>query len=206
MEKFVPLKRQNSNKVKSKWLDAHCLRCVKKKSKAWNKYLHTRDQQDYMKYCAARNKATKATIYAKKNYERNIAQNIQENLKNFWSYVRSKTKARTGVADLKDKDGHTASTDIEKANLLNNFFASVFTKENTHQLPVFDLKYQGTPITQVVATRDKILKELKNLNISKSMGPDGCHPRYLKETSDIICEPLEIIFNNSYQAGKVPKI
>ena len=43
---------------------------VKKKSKAWNKYLHTRDQQDYMKYGAARNKATKATIYAKKNYER----------------------------------------------------------------------------------------------------------------------------------------
>ena len=38
------------------------------------------------------------------------------------------------------------------------------------------------------------------------MGPDGCHPRFLKETSDIICEPLEIIFNNSYQAGKVPKI
>ena len=44
-----------------------------------------------MKYCAARNKATKATIYAKKNYERNIAQNIKENPKNFWSYVRSKT-------------------------------------------------------------------------------------------------------------------
>ena len=33
VEKFVPLKRQNPNKVKSKWLDAHCLRCVKKKSK-----------------------------------------------------------------------------------------------------------------------------------------------------------------------------
>ena len=37
------------------------------------------------------------------------------------------------------------------------------------------------------------------------MGPDGCHPHFLKETSDIICEPLEIIFNNSYQACKVPK-
>ena len=103
---------------------------------------------DYMKYCAARNKATMATIHAKKNYECNITQNIQENPKNFWSYVRSKTKARAWVADLKDKDGYTASTDIEKANLLNNFFASVFTKEDTHQLPVFDLNNQGTPITQ----------------------------------------------------------
>ena len=43
----------------------------------------------------------------------------------------------------KYKDGHVTSTDIEKANLLNIFF----TKETTHQLQVFDLNDQGTPMT-----------------------------------------------------------
>ena len=38
------------------------------------------------------------------------------------------------------------------------------------------------------------------------MGPDGHHPRFLKETSEIICEPLEIILDKSYQSGEVPKI
>ena len=33
----------------------------------------------------------------------------------------------------------------------------------------------------------------------------GCHPRFLKETSDVICTPLETIFK-SFQFGEVPKI
>lgn len=96
-----------------------------------------------MKYCAARNKAAKVTLHAKKKFKHSIAQNKQENPKTFWPYmyVRNKTKSRTGVADLKDKDGHTVPIDIEKANLLNDFFASVFTKEDTHQMSVFDLRY-----------------------------------------------------------------
>ena len=124
VERYILVKRQNQTKVKSKWLDAYCLKCVKLKSKAWNRYLHTRDQNDYMNYCAARNKATKATLHAKKKYEYGIAQNIKENPKTFW-YVKSKTKSNTGVADLKDKDGYMVSTDIEKANLLKNVCFSV---------------------------------------------------------------------------------
>ena len=159
-----------------------------------------------MSYCEARNKAKKATIYAKKKYEWNIAHDVKDNPKTFWSYVRSKNKTRTGVADLKDEDGSLVSTDKEKANVLNNFFSSVFTNEDTNQMPIFDIRYQGSPITEVVASKDRILKDLKNLNISKSMGPDGCHPRFLKETSDVICTPLETIFNKSFQFGEVPKI
>ena len=206
VDKFIPVKKQCQKKMKPKWMDRYCLECVKQKSKTWNKYLRTRNQIDYMNFCAARNKATKATIYAKRKYERSIAQNIKDNPKTFWSYVRSKTKSRTGIADLKGENGQMLSTDIDKANALNDFFASVFTNEDTQQVPFFDLRYHGTPITEVITSRDKILKELKNLNISKSMGPDGCHPRFLKETSSVICEPLETIFNKSYYSGEVPKI
>ena len=62
---------------------------------------------------AARNKAMKAMLHAKKMYEHSIVQNAQENAKTFWSYVRSKAKSRSEVADLKNKDGHMVSTDIE---------------------------------------------------------------------------------------------
>ena len=54
-------------------------------------------------------------------------------------------------------------------------------------------------------SKEKVLKDLKNLNISKSMGPDGCHPRILKETADIICTPLSDIFQKSFDSGEVPK-
>lgn len=46
-------------------------------------------------------------------------------------------------------------------------------------------------------------KQLKNLNISKSMGPDGCYPRLFQETADIISSPLQKIFDKTFMEGRV---
>ena len=38
------------------------------------------------------------------------------------------------------------------------------------------------------------------------MGPDGCHPRVLRETYDIVNKPLQTIFDKTFIEGKVPHI
>ena len=38
------------------------------------------------------------------------------------------------------------------------------------------------------------------------MGPDGCHPRVLRETYDIINKPKQNIFDKTFMEGKVPDI
>ena len=67
--------------------------------------------------------------FARKRYEKGVADLVKENPKAFWAYVNSKTKMRSGISDLKDENGTMCSSDADKANILNNFFASVFTKE-----------------------------------------------------------------------------
>ena len=44
------------------------------------------------------------------------------------------------------------------------------------------------------------------MNISKSMGLDGCHPRLVRETADIISTPLETVFDKTFNERKVPDI
>jgi len=46
---------------------------------------------------------------------------------------------------------------------------------------------------------------LSNLDAHKSMGPDGVHPRVLREMANVVAEPLSIIFERSWRTGEVPE-
>ena len=69
-----------------------------------------------------------------------------------------------------------SADDHGKADLLNTFLASVFVNEPPGELPLFDIRYHGVPVTSLKADMEALTIQLKNLNPSKSMGPDGCHP------------------------------
>ena len=60
-------------------------------------------------------------------------------------------------------------------------------------------------LTNINISKEKIKKKLLELKISKAPGPDGLHPRLLKELAAQLSEPLESIFQLSLKQGKVPK-
>ena len=168
-------KKNNYTIKKPKWMDKHCVIAVRKKYKAWQLYLHFRTRRNYHHYCIYRNQATKAVRFARKRYEKGVADLVKEYPKGFWAYMNCKTKMRSGISDLKDENGTLCSSDADKANILNNFFASVFTKEGDSAIKDITPKTLDS-LHEINVGIDKVRKLLQGLNPTKSCGPDECHP------------------------------
>ena len=58
------------------------------------------------------------------------ASNVKTDPKSFYACVRSKSKTKTSVGPLKNRDGVLISDGLEMSEILNSYFGSVFTKEN----------------------------------------------------------------------------
>ncbi|WAR24920.1 hypothetical protein MAR_038589 [Mya arenaria] len=151
LEKFIPKTVNGKKFQKPKWMDFYCVKKVKKKYHAWRRFIHSHSYRDYQAYCKLRNSATKAIRFSKKKYQKGVAECSKTNPKAFWSYVTGETKSKTGIGDLIDKDGNQVTENVGKANVLNDSFASVFTREDNSNIPPFnDIVDQQNSISDIV--------------------------------------------------------
>lgn len=111
---------------------------VKEKKKCFRQWRRSNDGKDYILYAKARNQAKWECRRAEKKFERKIASEAKTNPKAFYKYARSKMKTRVRITNLTDEAGNLVTSDKDKANLMNNFFSSVFTNEDLTNMPNFD--------------------------------------------------------------------
>ena len=141
---------------------------------------------------------------AKANYTEEVINNIEDgNTKKFWNYIKSLKKDSCGVAPLKD-NGTLISDAKGKAEVLNRQYTSVFTDEDTSNIP--DLgPSPHPPMSDINVTTEGVEKLLKKLNPSKASGPDNIHPKVLKELHSELAPGVTAIFQQSFRQGTVPQ-
>ncbi|KFP87718.1 hypothetical protein N310_01981, partial [Acanthisitta chloris] len=110
------------------WMNNEVLRKLKgKKKETFRRW--KAGQIDWEKYREAVREARDTVRKAKAQLELRLARDIKDNKKSFNRYVTCKRKARDNVGPLRKKTGELATLDIEKAEVLNDFFSSVFNSK-----------------------------------------------------------------------------
>ena len=206
-ERHVPKKLRRAGQ-KPIWMDKNILRLVRKKKRLWRWYSSDggRDYASFTAYRDIQKEVKKAVKQAKKKLERKLAKEAKKNPKQFYSYIKKKTANRVTVGPLK-ADGSVVTDHQVMSNMLNNYFCSVFTDENIEEIPAAEQQYVGDdPLLDVTITEEKVRKKLAALKPSSAPGPDKVWAKVLHSLSDVLAEPLSIVFSRLLQDGAVPDI
>lgn len=162
----------------------------------------------HQKYITKRNETKRVIKYAVSEYEKKLAKNIKNDSKSFYAYVRSKQKRKDMVGPLRNEAGEMVTKEEEIAEVLNDYFSTVFTEENTQNIPDPEKMFKGEDkdrIIDIVITKEIVEEQLKNLRINKSPGIDSMHPMFLREVRKEVSEALADIMNQSLGTGKIPQ-
>ena len=207
-DKHIPMRkagRQTGLNMIPMWTNGRTMEAVKKKTEAYRLYREYRDEQHFIEYRRASNKVKTEVRNAVREFEKQIAGEAKRNPKSFYRYERSKMKTKSTVGDLERLDGTMADTDVQKAEVLNSSFASVFTTEGEGDIPQFERRTYNTELVDLPITKEDIERILKTLDTSKSPGPDGLHPRPLAEMAAQLAEPFQALFSTSLEEGILPQ-
>ncbi|XP_063909841.1 uncharacterized protein LOC135127328 [Zophobas morio] len=114
------------------WISSHFLKQAKIKKMLWNKFKVSGSQYDYDQHRGFSNKLKSDIRSAKYRYELNVT---KRGPKAVYKFVRGKMLSKVSVPIMCKNDNTLAANEHQSANLLADFFQSVFTSEPHTNLP-----------------------------------------------------------------------
>ena len=210
MEKIIPQKLIQGNKTHKPWIDKHVRMLQRKQNTLFKKQLASFHAKDISHYRHIRAKVQKAErqVYWK-NVENIIdigdpeSDHQPSKQKRFWSFINLLRKDNSGVAPLKENDKMHADPK-DKTNILNRQYVSVYTKEDTNNVPNPSAQpYQ--PMEETTVTEHKVRKLLLKINPQKACGPDMISARILKGLAVELASLLTAIYQKTFDCGEVPE-
>ncbi|PKU32701.1 hypothetical protein llap_16995 [Limosa lapponica baueri] len=131
-ERCIPAKRKSGkNARRPAWMNRELLDNLKQKKEAYRGW--KQGQVGWEEYREIVRAASDQVRKAKAQIDLNLARDINSIKKSFYRYVSDKKKTRENVGPLQKEAGDLVTRDMEKAEVLNAFFASVFTGKGSSQ-------------------------------------------------------------------------
>jgi len=198
-ERYVPLKKKFSNSHPP-WYSKTLSNLKNRRSRAHKRYKSSGKTTDFIKFCSLRNQFDAAQSRAYQLYLETTQENLISDPSKFWTYVNTMRKT-VGYPSFMHRGDKRTTNMQDKCDLFAEFFKDVFVDDTgTEQEQVFGLS-KCVDIGSLTLDKEKILKTLNEVDVSKGDGPDNISPLLLKNCSDALSTPLFHIFNLSLKSN-----
>ena len=193
---YVPSKMLSSNS-RQPWINRYIKQLSRRKHRCYNRAKMGNSPSEWAYYKFLKKEMQNKCRKARNSYLDKTLFNpfMSSKKKNFFRYIKSMRRDNYGIPTLQ-KDGITYSSDVDKAEVLNRHFASVFTKDSGLIVPNLD----PSPYPELLpfeVTVDEVNTLLGEVEPFKATGPDGIPPKLLKELAYVLAPSLALLFNAS---------
>ena len=206
--KFVPSYEIKINKSDKSWITNNIRLKVKHRNAMLRRYRRNKSELNLSLYKAARNEVVALNRKAKNEYLHKLNVELsQASGSKKWHKIVGKfiNKGESSRFPPLLTDNGLIFDCKAKANLMNKHFCEITKiKSQSLQLPQVVLK-TSAKLNNINITQDEVLHELKNLDTSKSVGPDGVSPFILKNCCYVLCPFITRLFEKIVSQGLYPQ-
>ncbi|MCG7875203.1 MAG: reverse transcriptase family protein [Candidatus Thiodiazotropha endolucinida] len=207
-EQSIPNKEVTIKPGDNAWITCHIKKMIRKRKRSYRQFKRTASAYFWNKYKLLRNKVNKEIRKSKQQYFDKLDRQLsceKCDPKIFWrtsKQLLSLGRTRSNIPTLILNNEH-AENDSQKARMLNQYFSSQTTVNDTNKsLPHLDPVQHN--LESITISIQDVKDVLQHLNISKACGPDLISPRLLKEGASILASPYCTVFNRSLIQGYFP--
>jgi len=203
LDEMVPSKMV-SGACNKPWINRTIKQIRRRKQKCYNLAKRTKSSTHWNEYKLLKKQMQQECRKAHNNYMHRIIYEPYQTgrKKKFFQHIKSLRRDSKEIPTL-EKDGKAYSTDFAKANVLNQYFYSVFTQDDSTTPPEMgNILYPDMSTIEVDTAG--IAKLLLEIDPYKATGPDKIPPRLLKELSYEISPCLSLVFRASLKQAVLP--
>ena len=196
INKFVPF-RTESQKIYRK--PRHIKNLLRQKQKLYKKLKNNKNlRKDYKEVCKSYDLAVQKWYDYK---ESKICNNPSS--KKFFNFFSKRLKSKNNIPPLYDENDDIKLTDLDKAELLNKFFQSVYTQDDNSDfvtMPKTTINMSNFEISS-----NDIVEAAEELKDKITKTPESISSYFIKRIIPSILPFLVFIFNRFLQSNVVPR-
>ena len=204
------------SKFQQPWMTSGIRRSQKERYKLYKKSKAKSNNEELSnKYKRYRNNLCRIMRKAEKDYYTKLIEQAEGNQGKTWHIINDIMGRKKKRTELPDKlilnDQSEIQGDENVSNALNKFFTEIGNQlalniPPSRRKPEDYLSEIHHPNSFYInpTTEQEVYSIMSKINVNKSSGPEGLHPRYIRDMSNLIALPMAHIINLSIEAGIVP--